>query len=263
MTRPREAARRLMRDYYRSRGEQSPEDAAEAFRQCVRADAMLTDRQVDIAAAIVKKARFDVDDLAENHLGVRLNIERLDYLDIQAGAKVFGFARPNTREITICERTTSYEPLYRTTVMHELGHLALHSRNSERCMNYAPRSSRRPAIEREADQFMVNTVLPEAVLDVAVALIAHFRRTDILAAYRIANQEKGRWQWREWFLPALINHLCVSRNLILIMLERRGLFTPETAAFHRTYRLETQWYRPDGRCPRLKHSMRRLVERAR
>ena len=262
MTRATEAACKMMREYFGSRGEPSPQDAAEALLDRLRVGAkpQFTDRQYSLARPIMKNAYFDVDDLAENHLGVSLIIERLDHLDVEAGAKVFGFARPIAREITICERATTYEPLYRTTVMHELGHVALHVPDAKCSLNYAPSSSRRPAFEREADRFMVAAVLPDSVLDLAVAVCAYFHGTDVVSALRVANDTRGRWQWRTWFLPMLINHLCVSRQLVLINLQRRGFFTRETVAHHLSYRLETRWHRPGAGCPKLKRSMRRLIE---
>src|SRR6185312_14053471 len=70
------------------------------------------------ALDVLRRGNFDVCDLAENFLGIDLYVGDLRALDEQAGAPVFGLAQPESRTIEICQRAESYEPLFRSTVMH-------------------------------------------------------------------------------------------------------------------------------------------------
>lgn len=244
MTRGRVTAETTIAAYYASKGEEAPSVCASRLLDCiqVRRHRWISPVHESLTEQILERAYFDVDDLAENFLEIRLHVDRLEELDERAGAKVFGCAQPDKRTITICERTLGYEPLYRTTVMHEVGHVLLHQRPQHRSPNYAPNSRRRPPREREADEFMSSCLLPTPVLLLGLARVANAWGMDITSS---ANTGKGRWQWRKRYFPFLINQLCVSRLLIGVRLRHLGIFTQPTLEYHRTYRLPNRWLKTD------------------
>ena len=117
-------AHNLARAYYKSHNQLPPAQAATSLMNKIRVrhNRWTDPRCRDQAAHIIDQAQFDVDDLAENFLGLSLSIESLERFDAVTGAAVFGAANPRTGEIRICERAANYEPLYRATLMHEVGH---------------------------------------------------------------------------------------------------------------------------------------------
>ena len=205
-------------------------------------DRGMSDQILTITAeTILGQAFFDVDDYSENFLKLKLSIEPLNYFDSSANAPVYGLSRPKNRSISICTRTQYYEPLYRTTMMHEVGHVILHGQHSKSCLSYSPASPIRPSYEQEADQFMVVALLPKSVLHLNIALCAHYHHIEIFELLLNANTERGRWQWRRHVFPFIINTLCVSRELVSIKMKRLGVFSEETVNFHRSYRLSNKW----------------------
>lgn len=98
-----------------------------------------------------------MEDLAQNFLGLDLFLDDLSDFDRTAGAQVFGAAEPTSGVIKVDLRAVDYQPLYRSTVMHEVAHVVLHQGHAARVMNYSPRSPRRPGEEREADRFMAES----------------------------------------------------------------------------------------------------------
>lgn len=235
MERANYKAHQMMCSYFGDRGQTNPDDYATGLLDCIHVfnnKPAISDKHFEVGVSILRSAHFDVDDLAENHLNITLHIEPLHALDAEAGSQVFGCARPKAREITICERTLQYDPLYRATVMHETGHIVLHGSGKE-TFNYSPNSAHRPAYEKEADQFMVETLLPDSVLLLAILFCAHFKRINVLDAIRIANcQGKGFFQWKYIFLPCITKWLGVSRQMISIKLLHLGFFSRETLHHH-------------------------------
>ena len=243
MSRARVTAESVLSSYYWARGEESAVKLADELlsRVFVEKNRWTSPRQADFADQILAKACFDVDDLAENHLGISLHVEPLHHLDRVAGGSVYGFAKPAARAITVCERAEEYEPLYRTTVMHETAHVLLHQAPRPCQSMYAPTSRRRPAHEQEADEFMHAILLPEPILKLACAWVAHLWALDLRDGLRNADAAKGRYQWREYYFPMLMSRLCVSRHLIAVKLKHLGVFSEATLAHHLTYHLETRW----------------------
>lgn len=239
---PAKAANRLLGEYFRVRGRFSPEEEARrALREIThRRGRCVAARDIDRADEVLRHACFDVDDVAENFLRVELRIESLARFDSTAGAPVFGFARPQRWQITICERAERYMPLYRTTVMHELGHLLLHGNRND-SPSYSPRSPVRPAYEIEADEFMLRAILPRSVLSLAMFRSAAWHDLSIVEAIRGANTERGRWQYRQYYLPELVSQLCVSRELLCNTLTDLHLFTAETRQYHLSYAMPNRW----------------------
>lgn len=231
---PQLAAEAVLDSYYSKRGEESPRLEAARLVNRVRfqGNKMTGFDDVDLAEDILIRSSFDVDDLAEFHLGIDLRVEHLDDLDQLAGAKVFGVAEPRRRRICICERATRYPPLYRTTVMHEVGHVELHTRRCARLLNYAPFAQRRPPEEREADTFMHAALLPEDILLLAIPWVAKRHDLDAKEAILWADTPRGRYQWHEYYFPEIISRLCVSRHLICIKLRQMGVFRQRTVQYH-------------------------------
>lgn len=246
MSKPTEAARALVGEYCSARGQDTPENQATSFLRRInfywQNATWRSDDLVDTAARILELATFDVDDLAENHLGVRVSIERLEMYDKRAGAQVFGVAYPCDREIVICERAERYQPLYRTCVGHEIGHLILHTNaRTVAGPHYAPESNRRPPEEREADEFMVALLAPGSVLKLATAFAAMESGLHFDEVWWHANSARGCYQWKNNILPCLIDRLCLSRLLLLIQMRRLGILTDSTVEYHKTYKLPNRW----------------------
>jgi Zn-dependent peptidase ImmA (M78 family) len=262
MAEPWKAAAALMREYYDSKGQEWVAFSASRLIERVKlARNRWADRTLRAEAAeIIRRAAFDVDDLVERHLGVDLEIESLRELDRVAGAQVFGLADTQRWTIAVCERAEAYEPLYRATVMHEIGHLLLHRFPSGRSVAYAPESRQRPPHEREADQFMHVALLPKSLLLLAIAHIADLWDIHPREAFSGANTDRGRWQWRERFLTPLVNNLVVSRQMICIKLLRVGIFSQETLEFHTSYTLRNRWLKHQ-RCGPLRRSIEEVVSR--
>ena len=261
MAYPWKVAEKTMTDYFASKDERWPAvEATEALRQVrTGADHRWTNRQlVDAAQRILARALFPVDDLIENHLEIAVSYESLAYLDKSEGGPVYGCAYPQTREIVICERTLKYEPLFRTTGTHELGHVLMHGETHQRCMLYKPKHPASTPEEREANAFMKAIILPDAVLELAIRYICDAWGIDARLAFRAANGERGRWIWRERLFASLINMLCVSREMISITMKQWGFFTDATAVHHKTYALQTKWHTPQPR-EAIVRPMRRVM----
>lgn len=261
MNRARMVARDLMTDYYKWCRQGAPPTEALDLISVIR----LRDNRWQHhnhrkrAEQIFEAARFDVDELAENFLGLTLSVEPMHRLDAIAGATVFGAANPRAGEIRICERAEAYPPLYRTTVMHEVAHVLMHGPQDVQCMNYSPDSPRRPRHEMEADEFMHTTILPVPVLNLVVAWIADLRGASLPEALARANTRRGRWQWRHLYLPAIINTLCVSRHLIAIKLVTLGVFSRATLKYHLSYAAPNCW-RPEVQSLGPTRSIGRIIK---
>lgn len=250
----------LLDEYFESKGRESPRAAAERLlsRILVKNHRWTSDVQRDVADAVVRDAHFDVDDVAENFLGLDLSIRPLHQFDDAAGAPVFGFARPASRSIVICDRANEYEPLYRATAMHEMGHAVLHVNPATRALPYSPSSPRRPKHEREADEFMHESLLPIPILRLAISWLADSWSMDLRQAISLANTEKARWQWRHCYFPGMINTLCVSRHLIALKMKHLGVFSAETYRYHLSYALPNRWLNKSTSEP-LRRPLDRIV----
>lgn len=236
-----------MADYFARKGERWPAVEAEDLLRQVRVgrDHRWIDRQLlDRAGAILARAVFPVDDLIENHLKVTMSYESLAYLDKSEGSVVYGCAYPQSREVVICERTLKYEPLFRTTAVHELGHVLMHKETQQRCMLYTPHRPASTREEREANAFMKAIILPDPVLELAIQYICGIWGIDTRLAFAATNGARGRWIWRKRLFVSLINALCVSREMISITMKRLRFFSDDTAAYHKTYALDTKWHTP-------------------
>jgi len=210
------------------------------------------DRVLDLAC-------FNVDELLQDYLGVKIIVEDLTELDAYAGSPVFGYAQPGMWAISICPRAKRYLPLYRATVMHELGHLLLHSAAHPRMLAYTPLAPSRPVEEVEADQFMHVALLPRPVLWLASARFAACWRLNLHEVFSNANTLRGRWQWRHRILRQSIDKLAVSRQLICIKLRQMGVFDNETLRYHLSYALPNKWKPVEDRP--LRRSIERIVTR--
>jgi hypothetical protein len=264
MPEPWRVAEKTMAGYFARRDERWPAtEAADLLRQIrVGRDHHWIDSQlVDLAGAIVVRAFFPVDDLIESHLKIAISYESLAYLDKSQGTPVYGCAYPQTREIVICERTLRYEPLFRTTAAHELGHVLMHTEVQQRCLLYTPQRPASTPEEREANAFMKAIILPDAVLELAIRYVCGIWGIDTRLAFEATNCARGRWIWRKRLFTSLINALCVSREMISITMKRRGFFSDDTAAYHKTYALDTKWHTPaplEAIARPLRKVMRRL-----
>ena len=242
---PTLTARKLASEYFARRAQPTPEDQAVSFLHRIhvlRDGAWRSVDLVDTAVKILADATFDVDDLTEIHLHIRLTIESLSEYDRFAGSPVFGVAFPRQREIAICDRALQYLPLYRTCVAHELGHLMLHAdQGRPRVLNYSPGSTRRPPEEREADEFMASLLAPPSVLKLATALAATQSGLHIGEVWNWADTSRGRFQWRHYIFPRLIDRLCLSRLLLSIQMSRLRVFSDATVEYHKTYALPNRW----------------------
>ena len=80
---PQLAAEAVLDSYYSKRCEESPrlEAARHVNRVRFQGNKMTGFDDVDLAEDILIRSSFDVDDLAEFHLGIDLRVEHLDDLD--------------------------------------------------------------------------------------------------------------------------------------------------------------------------------------
>jgi hypothetical protein len=234
VSKPRTAAAELIADYFAWRGESTPESDAEELLnrvQIIDRSRWFPRKHADDAIAIMQKSAFDIEHLAADFLGVDLKTEDLSRFDPLTGAPVFGLANPDEWSIRVCHRAHSYMPLLRATVAHEIGHLQLHS-----CVAaFSPSSSRRPRVELEADAFMHDTLAPPVVLHMSVALVAHFYGLRIDQILGGANLAVGRYLWKQFVLPLLVNNLCVSRQMLCLKFLRMGVMSQETYEWHLRY----------------------------
>ena len=163
-------------------------------------------------------------------------------------------AEPRRRRICICERATRYKPLYRTTVLHEVGHVELHTGRCARLLNYAPFARRRPPEEREADTFMHSALLPVDILLLAIVWVATRHDLNALEALQSADSPRGRFQWQKYYFPEIISRLCVSGHMISIKLRQMGIFGQKTVEYHLSHARPNRWMNAEDHSP-----LRRLM----
>jgi hypothetical protein len=192
------------------------------------------------AEQILDAARIDVEDLAQNFLGLDVLIDDLSSFDKQAHAVVFGHIRPTARTITVCTRALDYLPLYRSTVLHEVAHFVLHG-GTDKALRYAPGSPIRPPEERQADWFMSETLLPKPIQYTAVVVAAEISGLAPGDAFAAANTEYGRFQWRRFYFPFFINRMCLSRQLVSVRMSQQRHFDSDTFRYHQKYALPNRW----------------------
>jgi len=240
-----EVARSEIKEYFKSHRIECPLNAVAELLPRLRIDKRThrwkSGEDVVAAETLVRSYCFNVDDFVENYLRINLQIEPLNHFDKMAGAPVFGFARPGSRSIAVCERTLAYEPLYRASVLHEVGHVLLHANEKSIIQCYSPRSFKRPAFERDADAFMIAALCPKEILNIAIALAVQFHGIKLSEVLNSADTVKSRWVWRKIIFPYLLNHICVSRELLAIYLQDLKVFNSATKKHHLSYRLETKW----------------------
>lgn len=247
MTRAKHTATSIVRGYFSKRGEPPPDQQAREFIRRITLTSSgfwRSDDLVDTAAHILELATIDVDDLVENYLRFHLSIEPLHAYDKKAGAPVFGLADPTQGEMVICERAELYQPLYRTCVAHELGHLMLHGAGEHwQRLAYSPTSRMRPPEEREADEFMVALLAPPNVMRLGLAFAANQCGLHIGDVFNRANSSWGRFVWRNSIFPSVIDRMCLSREFIAVRMSQWGFFSAGTSDYHKTYRLPNRWRR--------------------
>lgn len=254
-------AYRVMREYYHARGEQWPADEAKRLLVLyVQAGFRWRPEAAEHAYGVLARANFDVVDLAQNFLQFDMVVHDLRSFDTDAGAPVFGAAFTKSHSFAVCDRTTLYQPLFRSTVVHEVAHLVLDSQHAEHSY-YAPHSAHRPRTVYAADKFMVGALLPKALLTLGIVVEADRRGIASGEALRGANTSRGLSQWRHIFFPSLIDQLCVSREMIAITMWRFGYFSPGTLDYHKTYALKTRWWTP-GMHRSLKPHLQAALRRA-
>jgi len=233
----------LLHDYFKSHHETSPSDDALLLLKGFIEGGLRwrDDKVVDFAKSVMTRANFDVCDLAENFLGIDVYITDLSSYDERADAPVFGIARPASQTIEICQRAEKYEPLFRSTVMHEVAHIVKHSRGRKGAMHYAPAAKHRPQEEMEADRFMADALLPLPILFLSVFALAQQMALNPIEAFACADSSRGQFQWKNFYFTPLINQLCVSRELIAISLRHYRFISERTLEYHRSYSLSTKW----------------------
>ena len=235
----------LLSAYYASKGEAIPARQAEAWlRAFVLRHFKADGESMDYAESIMDRSVLDVEDVTQNFLSLDLFLDDLSEFDAQAGASVFGLADPTSGTIKVDFRAVDYQPLYRSTVMHEVAHVMLHRDRRSRAMRYSPRSPKRPYEEREADRFMAASLLPEPILYLAIILAERQFGIEYGAAFAGANTARGRYQWRHYYFPFFLNRLCLSRELVAVRMVQRGTFNESTFEYHRTYSIPNRWRQP-------------------
>ncbi len=247
MAKPWKVAGRVMADYFGAKSELWVAfEASRMLRAIVvgRDNRWVCNEWDTEAGRVLQRAFFDVDDLVENHLGIRVDFESLEYLDEGVGSPVYGCAYPKDRQMIICTRTLAYPPLYRATVIHEIGHILLHGQSANRCLLYAPDLPRSTPEEREANQFMHVALLPTSVLHLGIAYICHVWGMDLRLPIASANIARGRYLWKKRLFAPLIRTLGVSREMIAIKMAQQGFFSQDTLAYHKTYALASPWRQP-------------------
>lgn len=234
MNRAAAVASERLAEYFYLRHAKNPIDEAEGLLRQIdaRRSWHTPSHLASQAWHLLQHIRIDVDDFIENYLKVTLRIEQLHSLDERVGAEVLGCADVRHRTIRICERTLKYEPLYRATAMHEVGHILLHGIAEDTVHAYAPDAADRPPQEREADDFMVASVLPWEAVQLSVAATALEWNLNLSAAFPCANTAHGRYQWHVKYLPELQVRMGVSKHLAALRLRRRGVISEETLSYH-------------------------------
>lgn len=251
---------RLLAAYYESRDEPIPAEQAYAWLRAFVMRRFNVDREsFDYTESILDRAVLDVEDVALNFLGLDLFLDDLSDYDRAAGAQVFGAAEPASGVIKVDLRAVEYQPLYRSTVMHEVAHVVLHHGRAARVLNYSPRSPRRPREEGEADRFMAESLLPEPILYLAIVLAERLFGVDASAAFAGANSARGRYQWRHYYFPQFLNRLCLSRELVAVRMVQRGTFSQSTFDYHLTYPIPNRWRQASP--PTLERELHRAFTR--
>ena len=267
MSEPWMVASDLMKQYFVAKGITWPAITASRLltKVSVSRDHRWTRPElVKAAEDIITSAFFDVDDLAENHLGIRVDYESLEYLDEAAGSRVLGCAYPREKAVVICERTLQYFPLYRATMLHELGHILLHTNMAKRCILYTPDLAPSSPEEREANQFMHVALLPKGLLRLAIGYLCHAYGIDIRLALCSADSLRGRHIWKEQLFVPLVSLLAVSREMIAIKLRSQKVFSGETVKYHKSYPLQNRWKekQTQARVPQLGRVLDIVLTRA-
>lgn len=243
MKKARALAQHMRQQYYAARGVELPEKAARRLRRRihVRTDGTWRSKPLlDRTLEVLNSANFAVEDVLAL-CGVRIDYDDLRYLDRSEATPVLGCAWPDCRAIQVCYRAVDYEPLFRSTVWHELGHVLMHGKRSERCLLYKPDEQPRSIEEREANAFMHAAMLPGPLIGLGVAYVCHWYRVHPTLAFHSANTLRGRWLWRHCIFRFLIDKLCVSREMLVLHMRNCHAFNRETARYHLSYRLRNRW----------------------
>lgn len=253
MSRARRSATEHLNKYFRSIGYQSPTRDAYILMKRIGVDSSTHAWQnpqfyMD-ADELIRRSTIDTDDFVENYLGATLWVEDLRSLSNQLGCRIYGFSKPKSRVIVICETTFRYEPLRRATIFHEAGHLCLHRDIKRESLNYAPRKHARPTEEREADEFMMSCMLPLSIFHLATARVCAFHKIDLTLAHQAACSRRGRWIWRYRLLPEMVDRLCVSREMLVRTLYRLRFIDFDTLQYHLSYRMPNKWLQTCRRKP--------------
>lgn len=232
---PRMVATSIVGSFFSSFGLVPPELRARQLLRRIKVgrDHKWTDPDLAIeVGTFLRQTCFDVVQLVV-HTGFHVHFRDLG-IDPASGRKILGHHSAKEHVITVCRSTMDYYPLFRTTVLHELAHLLLHrhGQNPEsRC-------------EREANEFMQSAILPRAVLFLGVFLICQSNVVDPVLALQSANLLRGKYIWRHRLLPWLVDNLCVSRELIAILMEKEGWFDSATLQYHTSYHMPNKWLQP-------------------
>lgn len=234
MNRAAQTARDKLTDYYqRKHGENLLANASCLIRQIDARRSWNSPSQLAAGAwRLLSQIRIDVDDFVEYYVKATLRIEPLESLDALAGGPVLGCADTRHRIIRICVRTLVYEPIFRATAMHEAGHILLHQATGESLHAFAPTLANRSPQEREADDFMVASVLPWEAVQLSVATSALTRGLEPADAFRGIDTPHGRNQWHKIYLPELQARMGVSKHLAALRLRKRGVMSESTLQYH-------------------------------
>lgn len=262
MAEPWKEAVELLREYFDHKGFEWPGFSASHLQHRIqtRNGRWMNWSLIPETDSILSQACFDVDDLANNYVGAKIIMEDLTSLDCYSGTPVFGLAQPGTWTISICPRAKRYWPLYRATVMHEIGHLFLHSVVSARMLAYTPFASSHAIEERQANQFMTVGLLPRPVLWLAVARYAESSGINLREVLGCANNVRGHWQWKNRLLRPVIDCLALSRQLICLKLKQMRVFNQDTVNYHLSYQMETKWTQHEFDQP-LRRPIQSLLQR--
>jgi hypothetical protein len=145
----------------------------------------------------------------EAALGIRFGIADLSHL----GEIVLGGTFVAEREILISDKVLTYEPRFRFTCAHELGHLMLHSK-LRKCFRetetHGPGSAHR--IERQADRFAASFLMPAPLLARQLVQTCdehRLKHLDCIVELAMDTPESV-WLWKQLFLPAITRRFAVS-----------------------------------------------------
>jgi Zn-dependent peptidase ImmA (M78 family) len=136
-------------------------------------------------------------------------IADLSYL----GENVLGGAFVAEREILISDKVLAYEPRFRFTCAHELGHLMLHNKLRKCFRETEARGPGTPhRVERQADRFAAAFLMPAPL--VARQLVQtcdehQLKCLDCIVELAMDTPESA-WLWKKFFLPAITRQFGVS-----------------------------------------------------